>query len=280
MARKTEPKPATARKGGPAKGRRSRAPDAETGGAPQESAAPGRRAGGSARDQVIDALMEIAAERRWDDIELRDIADRAGVSLAELRDLYPSKGAILSGFSRRIDRQVLEGTTNDLDGEPVRERLFDVIMRRLDALTPYKEALRRIARGMSFDPLTLAALNQMEVNSQRYMLAAAGIDTEGPLGMVKVQGAVLVYARTLENWLDDDDPGLARTMAQLDRDLRRGGQMIGGLADVCRLTAPFAALFRRVAEDGRRMRSRRRAHRGDDHRDTRGYDDDRSYVGA
>ena len=37
-----------------------------------------------------------------------------------------------------IDRQVLEGTSDDLAGEPARERLFDVFMRRIDALTPYK----------------------------------------------------------------------------------------------------------------------------------------------
>jgi len=92
--------------------------------------------------------MELAAERPWADIEIRDIADAAGVSLSEFRDLFPSKGAILAGFSKRIDKIVLEGTTDDLEGEPVRERLFDVIMRRLDAITPYKEALRRIVRAV------------------------------------------------------------------------------------------------------------------------------------
>ena len=88
----------------------------------------------------------------------------------------------------------------------------------------------------------MAALNQMELNSQRFMLAAAGIDTEGPVGMVKLQGAVLVYARTLDTWFEDDDPGLARTMAALDRELRRGGQFITGLNDICRMAAPFTAL--------------------------------------
>ena len=69
------------------------------------------------------------------------------MTLAEFRDLFPSKGAILGAFSRMIDRQVLEGTSDDLAGEPARERLFDVFMRRIDALTPYKAALRRIAGG-------------------------------------------------------------------------------------------------------------------------------------
>ena len=274
MARKSEPKPA-ARKASASKGRGRRAAETPEAATPAESISE-RRPGSSARDRVIDALMELAAERPWDDIEIRDIADAAGVSLSEFRDLFPSKGAILAAFSKRIDKIVLEGTTDDLEGEPVRERLFDVFMRRLDALTPYKEALKRIVRAVRTDPLTMAALNQMQLNSQRFMLAAAGIDTDGPVGMVKLQGAVLIYARMLDTWFEDDDPGLARTMATLDSDLRRGGQFITGLNDICRMAAPFAALFRRVAEDGRRMRERRRARRMDD----RDAEDDGDYARA
>jgi hypothetical protein len=94
-------------------------------------------------------------------------------------------------------------------------------MRRLDALTPYKRALRRITFALRQDPLSLAALNRSAINSMRFMLAAAGISTEGPLGGLKLQGSVIVFANTMETWLEDDDPALARTMARLDRELRR-----------------------------------------------------------
>lgn len=53
------------------------------------------------------------------------------------------------------------------------------MMRRLDALSPYKEGLRRIGRSVRRDPVTLAALNQMALNSMRFMLAAAGVDAGG-----------------------------------------------------------------------------------------------------
>jgi AcrR family transcriptional regulator len=215
------------------------------------------------RDAVIDALMRLAESRPWSDIELQDIAQEAGISLADLRDMFPSKGAILGGLSRRIDRQVLEGTTNDLAGEPARERLFDVMMRRLDALAPYKRALKRISQGMRGDPLSLAAMNQMALNSQRYMLAAAGISTEDALGFLKLQGAVIIHANTLETWFDDDDPALARTMARLDREIRRGERVMERADDVRRLTAPFRALGQALFD--RRRRDRRR--RPDDYQD-------------
>jgi len=211
----------------------------------------------SPREAVVEATMRLAADRPWNDIELADIAREAGVSLADLRDLFPSKGAILGGFSRMIDRKVLEGSSDDLTGEPARERVFDVIMRRLDAMTPYKAALRRIVWALRFDPLAMAALNQVGLNSQRYMLASAGISTEGPLGLVKLQGAVIVLSNTMETWFEDDDPVLARTMARLDRELRRGERVLERAEDVRRLTAPFRALGQALL-DSRRTRRRAR----------------------
>jgi len=216
------------------------------------------------RQAIVDALMDLAARRPWHEIEITDIAKAANVSLVEFRDLFPSKGAVLGALSRQIDRQVLEGTTEDLAGEPARERIFDVIMRRFDALQPYKEALRRISRDLQYDPLSLAALNQVSLNSMRFMLAAAGINTEGPLGAVKLQGAVLVYANTMRTWLDDDDPTLAKTMARLDRELRRGERILEGAEDLRRLTAPFRAMGRAFMESRRpARRASRRPDEGD-----------------
>jgi AcrR family transcriptional regulator len=216
------------------------------------------------RQAIVDALMDLASRRPWNDIEIKDVAQAANVSLAEFRDLFPSKGAVLGAFSRQIDKQVLEGTTDDLAGEPARERVFDVMMRRFDALAPYRGALRRIFQDLRYDPASLAALNQVSLNSQRFMLAAAGISTEGSLGALKLQGAVLVYAATMRTWLDDDDPTLARTMARLDRELRRGERILEQAEDVRRLTAPFRAIGRALLE-GRRTarRGRRRSEEGE-----------------
>jgi AcrR family transcriptional regulator len=210
------------------------------------------------RQAIVDALMDLASRRSWNSIEIKDIAQAADVSLAEFRDLFPSKGAVLGALSRKIDKQVLEGTTDDLAGEPARERIFDVFMRRFDALAPYREALRRISQDLRYDPASLAALNQVALNSQRFMLAAAGISTEGPLGALKLQGAVLVWANTMRTWFDDDDPTLARTMARLDRELRRGERILEQAEDVRRFTAPFRAIGRALLEGRRPSRRERR----------------------
>jgi AcrR family transcriptional regulator len=209
-----------------------------------------------ARERIVQALMRLASDRPWNDIEVTDIAEEAGVTLAEFRDHFPSKGAVLGAFSRMIDKQVLETPSEDLAGEPARERVFDVMMRRLDALAPYKSALRRIAYAVRMDPMALAALNRLALNSQRFMLAAAGIATEGPLGLLKLQGAAIVFANTLETWFDDDDPTLAKTMARLDRELRRGERVIERAEDFRRLTAPLRALGQAFFDGRNRLRRR------------------------
>jgi len=184
---------------------------------PDADVTPAKKA--SPKDAIIEALMELAGERTWEDITITDIATRANQSLADFRDAFPSKGAVLAGFSRKIDRQVLEGTSEDLMGEPAKERLFDVLMRRLDALAPYKLGIEGIAEWISRAPLSAAAINRLELNSMRFMLEAAGIDSEGPVGAVKLQGLVILWSRVLRTWFRDDDPGLAETMTQLDKEL-------------------------------------------------------------
>ncbi len=213
------------------------------------------------RKAAVEALMRLAAQRAWDEIELGDIAGEAGVSLATLRGLFPSKLAMLGGLTRIVDEAVLAGVSDDLAGEPPRERMFDLVMRRLDALSPYKEGLRRIMPIVKRDPLTLAALNRGAVNSWRYMLASAGIATEDGLGPVRVQGAVLLMARVSEVWLDDDEPELSRTMARMDRELKTAGMVMARVEDVHRLTAPLRGLALALCS-GRRSRVRRRE-RGD-----------------
>ncbi|MGL4496085.1 MAG: TetR/AcrR family transcriptional regulator [Beijerinckiaceae bacterium] len=227
------------------------------------------------RERIVEATMALAAERDWNEIELTDIAARAEVSLLQLRDAFPSKGAILGGFARLIDRKVLGDSADDLAGEPAKERLFDVLMRRLDALAPYKAALRRLKPAVMRDPVTAMALNSVAVNSHRYMLAAANIPTSGPLGALRTQGLAIGFARVVDIWLRDDDPDQSRTMAELDRVLTRGGQMLDRAEDVMRLTAPFRAFgdgVRRARKDFCE-RSRRHKPRHDAAGDSDGYRD-------
>jgi AcrR family transcriptional regulator len=200
-------------------------------------------------DVILDAALALAAERPWDEVRLGDIAERAGVSLSDLRAAYDGKTDILAAFTRRIDRAVLDRIDPDLGEEPVRERLFDVLMSRFDALMPYREAVRSIAKSFERRPGDLIAWNPVAVRSMTWMLEAAGIDTGGRLGTVGAQGLAIVFGRTLRVWLRDDDPGMARTMVELDRRLTEGGRWMGRLEGLCSVAGAIGRIRR-----GRRRR--------------------------
>jgi AcrR family transcriptional regulator len=172
--------------------------------------------------------MRLAAERPWDDVLMKDIAEAAAIDLAALRREFPSKTAILSAFSRAVDDAVLSSAPKFTGSENSRDRIFDVVMARLDVLVPYKEALKNIAAARPFD----MELVRRTMASQAWMLHAAGVRTDGVLGTSRVTGLASVYASVMQTWLEDDDPGSARTMAALDRRLKRGEQSMRMLTDI------------------------------------------------
>lgn len=172
------------------------------------------------RKKIVDALMALAAERRWEDVTLELLAQRADVPLATLRAAFDGRIAVLEEFVRNVDEEVLGKIDPGLAQEVPRERLFDVLFSRFEALEPHKAAIRRLASAALRDPLLALELNRITTISMGWMLTAAGIPSTGARGLARSQALALVWARILRVWLDDDDPGHSRTMAALDKRLR------------------------------------------------------------
>lgn len=206
--------------------------------------------GGSDRDKAIDALMSLLAEHPFEEIGLAEVAGHAGLKLSVLRAEFGSTLAIFAAHTKDIDRVVLDGGDADMAEEPPRERLFDVLMRRLEALAPYKDAIRSIMNSARRNPGLALALNAMAVRSQTWMLEAAGIGANGPRGMVRAQGTALIFARVLSVWVDDDEDGLDASMAALDRGLSSAARWSGFLDDLCAIPS----YLRRGARRRRRAR--------------------------
>jgi AcrR family transcriptional regulator len=208
---------------------------------PKSSAAAAK----SPRERVIHAFMRLLAEKPIEEIGLAEIAREARVPLAELRENFGSVLAIVAAHVRQIDMQVLAGGDEDVTEESPRERLFDVLMRRIELLEPHKDAVRSLLRSCRRDPILVLALNRLAVRSQQWMLTAADIAAHGPQGAVRAQGLAVLFASVLRVWVNDDDPGHARTMAALDRALARGQRWSGFLADLCRIPRWLTGVRRR-----------------------------------
>jgi len=60
------------------------------------------------RDRILDALTELLADRRADDITTREIAERAGVSQPTVYRYFPDRTALLDGMTERINELASE----------------------------------------------------------------------------------------------------------------------------------------------------------------------------
>lgn len=195
-------------------------------------------------DHIIDTAMKLAADGRWRDLSLAEIAEAAKLPIAKVYPVYPSRQAILDAFVRRIDAAVLaDGDADDLEGS-ARDRLFDVFMRRFDALDPYKDAVATVAFDQARDPLAALASACRLRRSMALMLEAAGLASSGGRGVLRVKGVALIYLSALRVWLRDESEDKARTMAVLDKQLRRAEALI------LRLPAGLGGRRRRGPEAG------------------------------
>lgn len=197
-----------ARASGPAKSRKRASAKAKT-----------ASSSGTPIDRVVDAALDEAAETGWRGLTLDGVAARAGMDLGELLLLTPTKFRLLSAFLDRIDRATLGGVKSPDARDKVRDRLFEIIMRRFDALNGHRDGAKAMISGLLYDPLMAVCIGMRFRRSVAAMLAAAGVRADGLIGRLRVKGLAAVSLAGLRAWMRDDTEDMAKTMAAVDRAL-------------------------------------------------------------
>ena len=175
----------------------------------------------AARAAALDAFLALVAERGYGAVTLRDVGVAAGLGVADLYRLYRDKPALVAGFLRRVDDAVLAGTASALDPEETaRDRLFDVMMRRYDALKPHREFLRQLRQPMLSDPILALSLAPVLRRSSAAMLEAAAIPSDGLAGAVQQGGLAALHVAVSRVFFGDESGDLSKTMASLDSRLK------------------------------------------------------------
>lgn len=180
--------------------------------------------------RIIDAALRLSAEHGWTAITLDDIATAAKLDADEVYRLTPTKSAVLNAYVRRTDLAVLEvqSSVDDEEAEAsTHDRLFDVLMRRFEVLLPDRAALGMLCRDLPRDPVSLVAVLPQAHCSFGRMLEAAGVSTKGLRGLARIHAIAAVWMATQRTWFSDEGEDMARTMAVLDRNLRRMEETAG-----------------------------------------------------
>lgn len=175
---------------------------------------------------LIASALTLAGTEGWRSVTVAAAARAAGLPLGQARGRFPGKAHILLGFGRMADEVALEDAP---DEGPVRDRLFDLLMRRFDAFQAHREGIRAVMRALPFDPCSAVLLACATRRSMRWMLQAAGADTTGVAGELRVKGLMAVWLWAMRAWERDDTEDLTGTMAALDTALERAEQAAGWL---------------------------------------------------
>ncbi len=171
---------------------------------------------------LVASAFGLAALDGWGGVSVAAAARDAGLPLDRARARFPGRDAILIRFGSLADQEALAAAGED--GTP-RERLFDLLMRRFDALQHNRDGVIALLRGLPLMPGTAALLAAATLGSMGWMLEAAGLSARGPIGRLRAKALLLVWLQAVRVWQRDDSADLSGTMASLDRSLGRVAEL-------------------------------------------------------
>jgi ubiquinone biosynthesis protein COQ9 len=173
------------------------------------------------QDTIIDAMMRVIAQDGWPAATLDAIARAAGYPVAQIANQMGNRFDILAAFGQRCDIAALKSAENDGGSQALRDRLFEIVMARFDALAGHKAAVRTLASASRVDPGLAAFFAHRLPKSLSLIASSAGVNTSGLLGLARVKALTILYLGVVRVWFADDSEDMAKTMASLDTALAR-----------------------------------------------------------
>jgi AcrR family transcriptional regulator len=172
-------------------------------------------------ERVAEAALAIASEKGWRAVSPQTIANKISEPLGTILQAYPNQGRIAAAIFKQVDAHILAQVKSvDADESP-RDRLFEVMMMRFDALQANRSGYDAILRSYRRDPLSAVCRVPGLLRSMMLMLGAAGIASDGPLGVARAHALAAAYVAVLRTWMKDNSADMAPTMSALDKALSR-----------------------------------------------------------
>ena len=169
---------------------------------------------------LIAAAFDLAATQGWLRVSMPEAARAAGLDVARAAARVPNRCALLRRFGALADQAALAGVAEG----PVRDRLFDIVMRRIDVLHAHRGGVIALLRALPFDPVAAFVLATASLASMAKLLQGAGIATGGMKGALRTKAMLAVWLWTVRAWQGDTSEDLSATMAALDQALTRAEQ--------------------------------------------------------
>jgi AcrR family transcriptional regulator len=175
---------------------------------------------------LVTAAFRLAGDQGWRNVTAAAAARQAGLSLVQARERFPARATILLRFGRLADQAALLDAAAE---GSVRDRLFDLLMRRYDMIQSHRTGVKALLRHLPTHPPTALLLACATKRSMRWMLQAAGVPATGARGEVQVRGLLAVWLWGIRAWERDESDDLSTTMAAVDTALQRAERVANWL---------------------------------------------------
>jgi AcrR family transcriptional regulator len=172
---------------------------------------------------IVDRALELAAERGWDKVKLRHVAEDLGISLVEAHKHYRDMDAVADAWFARPLLEMLRPPEPGFADLPARERLYLVLLRWFDANGPWRQVVGEMLRTKLHPPhphhwvpmiFSLSRLVQ-------WLREVALLEAGGRRRQVEEIGLTLLFLATLRVWLGDTSENQEATRRFLRRGLVR-----------------------------------------------------------
>lgn len=178
----------------------------------------------SARESILNAALDLAAQKSWESLRLHDVAAKLQMSLNDVRALFREKEALTDAWFDRADAAMLqEAAKPDFPALSTRARLHRLIMAWLNTLAGYRRVTRQMICG-KFEPGHFhhqsAGLLRVSRTVQ-WLREAACRDAVLPWRALEDVALTAIYLAAFLYWMRDESEGARRTATFLDNLLIR-----------------------------------------------------------
>lgn len=178
------------------------------------------------RNMIMSAALDVAASHPWEFVAVRQIADSAGLKVEDVTRIFRGKPDIVAAIINALDTEVEEVFSVVDEDVPLRDRLFDVLMERIEIANRNRAAHISFFKSFGWTKDTTCADITLLKSSMTRMARCAGVETDGLFGGLYLAGLSLAYLWVLFTWVGDESPDLGKTMAELDRTLGRAENLV------------------------------------------------------
>lgn len=174
---------------------------------------------------TITALLNLAGKSGWAAVTPTKLAIAAKITEQAAATFLTTPTQTMRAIADFVTAAAAQNYRHDKRGS-TREALFEILMLRFDVLQRHRAGFLALQQAARRDPRLTAALAQAIYPQCDAILRLAQITAEPPINLLQQAGLGAIYGAALCVWKRDDSPDLAKTMAALDRQLRRTEQLM------------------------------------------------------